>query len=181
MAAGHPKAKKSPAYPKHLLSAPKKASRIIIINNQRDVSISLASVRSVVKEFLSLAKIQTNEVSVYFVTEKKITELHKEFFNDPTPTDCITFPMDDEAELGYHILGEIFISPKAAISFVQKKGISSQKEIYKELTLYLVHGLLHLSGYDDIEKKQRLQMRRLEKKYMAALSSYISRKKVLTE
>ena len=175
MAALHLKANGLQAYPKPRSLAPK----ILIFNKQRDVPLSVGSVRFVVQEFLLFANKRTDEVSIYFVTDKKIRELHQQFFNDPTSTDCISFPIDDENEVFYHVLGEIFISPKAAINYLAKKGRYSQKEIYQEVTLYLIHGLLHLCGYNDVEKKDRVTMRRLEKKYMGLLTRYICRKKVL--
>lgn len=116
------------------------------------------------KEILFLEKRNTDEVSVCFVTEKKISTLHHKFFNDPTPTDCISFPIDEGNKESYHILGEIFISPQAAINFFKGKG--SANNIYIETTLYLIHGLLHLMGYDDIEKSERRKMRYREKKYL---------------
>ncbi len=104
--------------------------------------------------FLQEKKISTQEVAIYFVGTRKITQLHAEHFNDPTPTDCITFPFDDQ------LLGEIFVCPKAALDYNPKKP-------YEETTLYIIHGLLHLLGYDDIDSKKRARMRREEKRLMA--------------
>ena len=109
-----------------------------------------------------------DEVSIFFITNKAMCQKHKKFFNDPSPTDCISFPMDkDEAfDLGTRILGDIFICPQTALLYAQE----NQKDPYTEMTLYLVHGLLHLLGFDDIERAQRKIMRSKEKKYMKLLS-----------
>jgi len=98
--------------------------------------------------------VATQEVAIYFIGSRKITQLHAEFFNDPTPTDCITFPF------GGQLLGEILVCPKAALDYNPQKP-------YEETTLYIIHGLLHLLGYDDIDSKKRALMRREEKRLMA--------------
>ena len=102
---------------------------------------------------LQKKSVECQEISIYFVSEKKITQLHADHFKDPTPTDCITFPLDND------FLGEIFVCPKAAILY-------NPKQPYQETTLYVIHGLLHLLGYDDISSKERARMRREEKKLM---------------
>ena len=65
----------------------------------------------------------------------------------------ITFPLDQD------FLGEIFICPKTALLY-------NPQHPYQETTLYVIHGLLHLLGYDDISSKERTIMRREEKKLM---------------
>lgn len=90
---------------------------------------------------------------------REISKLHAQFFDDPSPTDCISFPIDGS------LLGDIFVSPQAAIDYVQKKGGNVQSE----LLLYVIHGLLHLMGYDDMEKNEKRRMRRAEKRHLLNL------------
>ena len=97
------------------------------------------------------------EIALYFVGVRTITKLHADYFKDPTPTDCITFPLK---ALGADFLGEIFVSPQAALDYNPLRP-------YQEITLYILHGLLHLLGYDDIDRKKRALMRREEKRLMA--------------
>jgi len=101
------------------------------------------------------------EIGLYFVGKKKITALHSEFFDDPTPTDCITFPYHDPK-----FLGEIFVCPQVASEYVDKQG----GKLYEEITLYVVHGFCHLLGYDDFAIEDRKKMRRAEKKKMGELA-----------
>lgn len=128
--------------------------RIKLYNRQSNLPIDLSSVRKLIMFFLQEKKIADKEVAIYFVGIRKISQLHAEHFNDPTPTDCITFPF------GQELLGEIFVCPKAALDYNPKKP-------YEEITLYIIHGLLHLLGYDDIDSKKRSRMRREEKRLMA--------------
>ena len=142
--------------------------KVYIQNNQKDLKIKALQVRHLVKEALCFENSKSNAVSVYFVTESAISKLHKDYFDDPSITDCISFPMDDESEEDaspLRVLGEVFVCPSVAIKYAKEnKGCA-----YQEVTLYIVHGLLHLLGYDDIETNDRKIMRMKEKKLMAHL------------
>lgn len=98
------------------------------------------------------------EVAVNFVDEDTITELHADFFDDPTPTDCITFPIEPG-------VGEIYVCPKVAQTYACEHGLNVDEEV----TLYVVHGVLHLLGYDDIDEKNRQIMRQEEQTCMSLL------------
>jgi probable rRNA maturation factor len=106
-----------------------------------------------------------DEVSIHFVDTQTISELHQHYFNDPAPTDCISFPIDDPSTVGYKVLGDIFVCPEVAVEYSQAHGYNP----YEEMTLYIVHGLLHLLGYDDIEDPDRALMRSAEQRHIASL------------
>ncbi|MBS0654637.1 MAG: rRNA maturation RNase YbeY [Verrucomicrobia bacterium] len=110
-------------------------------------------------------KRRCDELAIFFVSEKQICEMHGRYFNDPSPTDCISFPMCDEEEPGYSYLGDVFVCPETAMNYAEKHGIDP----YRETTLYIVHGLLHLLGYDDMDPVSKRQMRRKEKKYLTMI------------
>ena len=146
------KIRKSPASLKPLLHNLK----INIHDRQKDLPLGKLPVRNAVRELLTHLQVVCDEISVYFVSEKKICALHDQFFKDPTPTDCITFPMDDSD------LGEIFICPSTAIAYAKKRGIDP----YRETLLYLIHGILHLIGYGDLDPVDRKAMRKMERSCM---------------
>lgn len=133
---------------------------ISVYQRQRDLKIDKRSVRSLVSLVLEHLKVPFQEVSIYLVGEKEISKLHAQFFQDPTPTDCISFPIDQNH------LGEIFVCPKVAINYAKKKNLDP----YEETTLYIVHGLLHLIGYDDVTPLLRKTMRKKEKSCMRQLN-----------
>ncbi len=116
--------------------------------------------RKVVSFLLKELKISTDEVILYFVTERKICQLHKDFFDDPSPTDCITFPLDphDQKTSSHHTLGEAFICPKTAIACAKRLKINPYEELYR----YIIHCLLHLIGFTDIDPLERKKMKRKE-------------------
>ncbi len=137
--------------------------KIFVINQQKDLQISALSAKSIIKEVLATEQFETDEITIHFVTNEEMCRLHFDFFNDPSPTDCISFPLDNREERtsGYHVLGEIFVCPWSALQFIEEKKLA-----YQETTLYLVHSLLHLLGYDDLETKELKKMRQAEKRHM---------------
>lgn len=146
--------------------------KVHCINSQSALPIACSDVERLVFSFLRWKQIQADEVTVQLVSKAEITTLHGDFFNDPTPTDCISFPIDspDDPKSGYTVLGEIFVCPEVAKEYV-KEG-----DPYKEVTLYIIHGLLHLIGYDDIEEVDQRIMRAEEKSAMLYLEG---RKEIL--
>ena len=123
---------------------------ISIYSRQKDLSISRVSVRKLVNFVLEDEKV---EVAVHFVGKKKISQLHQQFFDDPSPTDCISFP------IGGDFLGEIFVCPQVAKEY-------DPKNPYLECSLYVIHGLLHLLGYDDIQREDRVKMQRAQRRLL---------------
>ncbi|MBS0615489.1 MAG: rRNA maturation RNase YbeY [Verrucomicrobia bacterium] len=124
--------------------------KISIFNRQKDLSISRSSVKKLVELVL---EDRETEVVIHFVGKKKISQLHDQFFDDPSPTDCITFPM------GGDILGEIFVCPQVAKEY-------DPRHPYRETSLYVIHGLLHLLGYDDIQRSDRIKMQRAQNRLL---------------
>lgn len=142
--------------------------KINIYNSQKSIKISKRSIQKQIKAVLQSENVNCDELSLYLIDEKSIKKLHKDFFNDDTSTDCISFPIDSPEEFhNYSILGEVFVCPEVAIRYSKEHDISS----YDETTLYIIHGLLHLLGYDDISEKDKTTMRKKEKKCMSVLKA----------
>ena len=96
------------------------------------------------------------ELSVVFVMDETIAQVHAAFMNDPSATDVITFPADPAMNLA----GEIIVSVDQAI----KQAKAFNEPFNRELSLYLIHGWLHLAGYNDQSDEERSAMRRAEKR-----------------
>lgn len=141
--------------------------KITLTDSQSTLSLSHEMVEKSVSAILQKRKVQTDEVLIHLVDKEEICQIHRDFFDDPSPTDCISFPMDNPSEeaCGYSILGEIFVCPEVAIEYTRENG----GDPIRETMLYIVHGLLHLLGYDDIEDKDRLEMRHQEELCMKLL------------
>lgn len=137
---------------------------ITILDNQIDLVISHSNVDALVKSILLLEHQHCEEVTIHFVDSPTICSLHERYFGDSSLTDTISFPLDDE-DADYRILGDVFVCPKQALNYVEKHG----GDPYFETTLYVVHGMLHLLGYDDQDTSSKRKMRRAEKKHMTNL------------
>ncbi len=83
-------------------------------------------------------------VEVAFVDDAEIARVHGEFLGDPTPTDVISFDH-----------GEILISVDTA----ERQAAAEGEILDRELALYLIHGILHLAGFDDREERERQRMK----------------------
>lgn len=137
------------------LQRPHKASRVLIVNAQRSLAISEPTVKKILRLLMKTYNVSSREVVVHFVSRQKIQAIHKRFFNDPTATDCITLPYNEE-----QLLGELFICPEVARTYAKKAGLNP----YDELMLYIVHGFLHLMGFKDQTAAEQKRMRTEETK-----------------
>ena len=98
--------------------------------------------------------ISEGELSIAFVDDAQIARVHADFMDDPTPTDVITFPANPEMESA----GEIIVS----VDHARSRSAELSEPFSRELSLYLIHGWLHLAGYDDREEEDRPKMREAE-------------------
>ena len=105
--------------------------------------------------------IKEGELSIAFVSDAEIAQVHADFMDDPSPTDVITFPAQPEMKSA----GEIIVSVDHAHSRAAELG----EQFSRELSLYLVHGWLHLAGYDDSKESDRAKMREAEQKALLIL------------
>jgi probable rRNA maturation factor len=94
------------------------------------------------------------ELSVAFLTDRALAELHGRYLEDPSRTDVITF----EGDPAHGQAGEICVSVDAAVRHAGR----SRARLSREVTLYVVHGWLHLAGYDDLRPAAKRAMRRSE-------------------
>lgn len=136
-----------------------------LYNEQSTFPVDRSWIESIVTQVLKDEDVTTDEVIIHFVDVPKICQLHEDFFDDPSPTDCISFPMDREKTEEHSILGEVFVCPEIAKEYVESHG----GELKREVSLYVIHGLLHLIGYDDIEDDDRQEMRSRETHHLTKL------------
>lgn len=121
--------------------------------------LSRSPLRAAILAVLVHLEVKPTSVAIHFVSTSEISKLHEEFFADPSPTDCISFPSDPEDPSHEPFLGEVFVCPAVALAYAKKHSIPPRQE----LLLYMIHGILHLLGFDDLEAKDRRLMREKEK------------------
>lgn len=111
-----------------------------------------------------LSAVPPGELSIVMLTDGDLARLHADFLDDPTTTDVITF--EGDPLLG--TAGEICVSADTAAAYAKKH----RRDFSTELTLYLVHGWLHLAGHDDLAPKKKRSMRRAETRAMRILGQH---------
>ncbi len=116
-----------------------------------------AFLRRVVRAALLHGGAMQMPVSLLLTDDAEIAAIHGEFLGDPSPTDVISFSLDGAAEL--------VVSVETAARCAKERGHALRDEV----ALYVVHGLLHLCGYDDKQGKERRRMREAERAVLATL------------
>lgn len=102
-------------------------------------------------------------MEIVVTDDEEIHALNAEFLHHDRPTDVLSFALEEDAEIGY-LEGNIIVSAETAAARGKEFGLHPTDE----LLLYIIHGSLHLVGYDDHQKKDILQMRAKEAEYLAA-------------
>jgi probable rRNA maturation factor len=122
--------------------------KVQIFNQQKDLRISRVALEKAILALVSYKRVKCQQIIIHLVSKKAISAIHAQFFHDPSPTDCISFPIDPlQSDTLGSILGEVFICPKVAVEYAKCHDLLPIREFY----LYLVHGF-HLLGYDDGDK-----------------------------
>src|SRR5436305_965119 len=103
------------------------------------------------------------EISLAFVDNATIHSLNKRFLNHDEPTDVLSFPMSGRGAKVFE--GELVMGAEVAQAQAQERG----HDVGVELALYVIHGLLHLCGYDDRDEKDSKRMRQRERHYLKLL------------
>ncbi len=100
-------------------------------------------------------------VPLLLTDDREIAELHARFLGDPTPTDVISFELDGAAEL--------VVSVETARRTAKELGHAVRAEV----ALFVVHGILHVCGFDDIDRRDRARMRAAERAVMRTLRLHV--------
>jgi probable rRNA maturation factor len=134
----------------------------VLISNRQDEAIDEEGLRALACETLRGEDILHAELSVSFVSPDEIAGLHERFMDEAGPTDVLSFPLDDvdEAEErgGVRLLGDVVVAPAEAAR-------NNPSDPGAELRLLLVHGILHLLGYDHEEDGARTRMWARQERY----------------
>lgn len=104
------------------------------------------------------------ELSLAFVTDPAIRELNRRYRNRDTPTDVLSFPLADE--VCPDLLGDVVIS----VDTLRRQARQRKRSVADELLRLLIHGILHLLGYDhEVSPAEARRMRRMERETKAAV------------
>lgn len=143
--------------------------KILVSNHQHAEKIDLRLLKKIGGELLAKLNIRNAELEINLVDAREMSVLNWKFLKHEGSTDVIAFDYA-ESRNRKGISGEIFISVDDAIAQAKKFKTSWQSEI----TRYLVHGVLHLFGRDDLRPDLRRRMKREENQLLRALSRKFS-------
>ena len=132
---------------------------ILISNEYPEIKVDNKAIKRHIGKILRSLDCNEHEISILFVGDQGIRELNHQFRSIDRPTDVLSFPQleEDEPEMpGIAVLGDVAISLETARQQSEEHGLSLEEEI----TLLLIHGILHLLGYDhEISDKEDKRMR----------------------
>ena len=137
--------------------------RISIHSQQDAVAIDFKRMREVARAVLDGEGQPDAEVSLAFVDNATIHRLNKQFLNHDEPTDVLSFPLSGPG--AKTLEGELIVGAEVAKEQATQRG----HDVQTELSLYVIHGLLHLAGFDDSNPQAAKAMRERERHYLCLL------------
>ncbi|HEV8378670.1 MAG TPA: rRNA maturation RNase YbeY [Tepidisphaeraceae bacterium] len=124
----------------------------------------VAFLRKMLRRAHALLRSPLRELSLALVGDARMSQLHSRFMDDPSPTDVLTFPLEQNSR-AQATSGEVVVNFSEAIRQARRRGFAVQNE----LLLYALHGMLHLMGLDDRTDADYIRMHRLEDRILTQL------------
>lgn len=164
------------------------AHDVFVVDEQTDERVDMARYVRLARLVLAAEGVRPEaELSVMFVDERTMADLHERFLGLDGPTDVLAFPMDEElVEPGRQpdqggrgpgappeptdvpvLVGDVVVCPAVA----RRQASSRDHEVDDEIDLLVVHGILHLLGDDHEEEDEAEQMRRRERELLEQFRS----------
>ncbi len=140
-------------------------SQIVIANRQRTRRVSTRELRALTEAVLADLEV-TAELGIHLVSPKEMARVNWDYLRHEGSTDVITF---DHGSTPERLHGELFISVADAVKQAGEFGTAWPEELAR----YVIHGLLHLHGYDDLEPAKRRVMKREENRLVRRLGTML--------
>jgi probable rRNA maturation factor len=138
--------------------------RISIASPQELVPIDRGRMREMVRIVLQEEGFSQAEISLALVDNLAIQQLNKRYLDHDEPTDVLSFPLNDPDSK--RLIGELVVGAEVAKTEAESRG----HDVQIELALYVIHGLLHLCGYDDKSPADAKKMREREQYHLRLLN-----------
>ena len=165
-----------------VMTSDRPPNNISVVNLQKRIPLKIQPILKAAQTILRHEGIRAGELSIVFVTDSRIKSLNKKYLKENYQTDVLSFPNalvgnPDKAMIGpptgktfggdnFEVSGEIIISTDTALKNARIYHVTPHREIL----LYVVHGILHLLGYDDRRACDIQKMRRKEQTLMNLIS-----------
>jgi probable rRNA maturation factor len=131
----------------------------VLISNRQSMQVDEAGLTALAIRTLSAeGRIDRVELSVSFVDETEMERLHVRYMGEEGPTDVLSFPLGEVDDRGVRLLGDVVIAPSVAAR-------NDPIDPAREMRLLLVHGILHVLGYDHEEDSERAEMWERQERY----------------
>ena len=137
--------------------------KISIASPQDSVAVDRARMRTAALAVLEGEGVTDGEISLAFVDNSTIQQLNQRYLQHDEPTDVLSFPLSEPQ--AKRLAGELVIGAEVAQTQAAIRG----HHVQAELALYVIHGLLHLCGYDDKTDAGAKEMRQQERHYLQRL------------
>ena len=135
---------------------------VSIRNIQKKQKVNTSRFRKSLKRLLKELDIENHEISVLIVDDEQIRKINRDYLNRDRPTNVISFAMTEgfSGDIHPEILGDIVISAETALRDASADGL----QFSDEMEFLLIHGLLHLIGYnhENTTKEETQRMRKME-------------------
>ncbi len=135
----------------------------------------LVRVLKLAQELAGLGE-ETGTLNLILTPSDVMATMNEAYLGHEGRTDVLTFDLRDtevahlQVDDAEECVAEVYVCPDVAVEYSAKFGTTPSRE----LVLYLVHGMLHLAGEDDLEEEARLSMRKAENRVMTALAERFS-------
>jgi probable rRNA maturation factor len=138
----------------------------VLVSNRQSRELDEDALIELARETLEGEGLGACELSISFVEEAEMADLHDMYMGEPGPTDVLSFPMDgsDAAHGGPRIVGDVVIAPTVAAA-------NNPKDPGGEIRLLLAHGILHLLGYDHENDADKAVMWARQHRYSGVMAS----------
>ena len=130
----------------------------ILVDDRQASPVDLEGLEALAVECLTGEGATNAELSVSFVTEEEMADLHVRYMAEEGPTDVLSFPLDEVDEEGVRVLGDVVVAPAVAAR-------NNPTDPASEMRLLVVHGILHLLGHDHEEEEERAAMWAIQERY----------------
>jgi probable rRNA maturation factor len=140
---------------------------ILTSNRQTTVDIDLMRAKRSLNKILKALGARDREISLVFVDDESITEINRQYLGRDYPTNVIAFSMNEGefGDINAFLLGDIVISAETALRDARREGLLLDDEI----DYLMIHGVLHLLGYDHELPEETEEMTRKEKEILHTL------------
>ena len=132
---------------------------ILIADLQDAIPLPLAKLKRLARRVIAGEKLGAGDLSIAFVDRATMRRVNRQFLKHDFDTDVLAFPLDGA------LIGELVVSTDYAV----KEAKARRLPVIEEVSRYVVHGLLHLAGYDDHKPAAKSRMWKRQESYLKVL------------